>query len=273
MNTFNIDYMQFSSNIKVIGNVATWEDSYKKSNMRFYERMTTYRNGVRMYTGNPNSDKKLIVLDGKTCDRLGVDAGFCDRVINEFGGTVSRIDLAMTTDKHIIERFFKDKDRIVSGLWQKMKGIVDDNKNLETVYVGDLKARGRKGIVRCYDKAVELGLDDCIMNRVEIELKQKHAQLATKRLSVGESIPSVMNSKFRIDAQWYTEIFTSEISDRRFALEPEYYEEEIHKKMAWLMKQVAPSLAYVMKYDDDNNTKNYDLFNAEVVKKLRMIGG
>lgn len=263
---FNIDYLQFSSDVRITGKLMDADSHNKASTMRFYKRMTIYENGVRRYVGNANTEKALVVLDGKTCKRLGVDSKLLGRVLGDWSGTVSRIDLAMTIDEKIIEKFMGDKEHVVSELWEEMKGIVDSEKNLETVYVGDMKKRGKKGIVRCYDKAIELGLENCIMNRIEIELKSKHAQVSARRIAKGASIQSVMNSKFKIDRQWYRDIFSDDVATERFPHVETYETTEIQKKMAWLIKQVVPSLRYVKEYDQEHSTQNWELLMKEVKK-------
>jgi len=263
---FNIDYLQFSSNVSIIAALQSEDSHNKTSNMRFYKRMTVYENGVRKYVGNTNTGKALIVLDGKTCAKLGVDKNVLTDVLGAWQGTVSRIDLAMTIDKEIIEQFMADKEFHVSTLWQTTKAIVDENKKVQTVYVGDMKNRGRKGIVRCYDKAAELGLEDCILNRVEIELKHKHAQISSQRIARGASIQSVMNSKFKIAKKWYSDIFSEDVATERFPHVEQFETTEIQKKMAWLMQQVVPSLRFVKEHDQKNGTKNWQLLMKEVEK-------
>jgi len=266
---FRIDYIQFSSNLRVIASVEGWDSVAQKSNMRFYDRMTTYENGLRVYTGNPNTEKRLFVVDGKTCERLKINHETCDKIVNEWDSTVSRIDLALTTDKEILKKIMRDKGKIESKLWNDIKVLADGELSLETIYIGNMKDRGRKGIVRCYDKAVQLGLEaGIIMQRIEIELKQKHAQTATRRLATGKSIQSVMNAKFKIDAKWYRDIFSDDIALGRFVIHKESGLTDIQRKMLWLMKQVVPSMAYVVEYDVQNGTKNFELLMQEIEKKL-----
>jgi DNA relaxase NicK len=209
-----------------------------------------------MYEGNVNTEKSLFVLSGTVCDRIGVDSKWLSSLLSD-NATVSRLDLCVTTDVNILKKVQSDREKIESELYREMKIISDAEYTPQTIYIGDMQKRKKKGIVRFYDKALQLGLDELDMFRYEIEMKQKHAQIGAKRLASGESIPSVMNSKFRVNAQWYEELMGSEISTKRFDYEEEEEEEEIIKKMAWLERQVLPSIQYVIDYDRDNGTENF----------------
>lgn len=267
---FRIDYIQFSSNLRVIAPIENFDNVAKKSNIRFYDRMTQYDSGLRVYTGNPNTEKRLFVVDGATCERLNINNNTCHRIVNEWQSTVSRIDLAMTIDEDILPKIMADKSMIESDLWSGIKVIADEELSPETIYIGDMKKRGRKGIVRCYNKAIQLGKEaDVIMQRIEVELRQKHAQTATQRIGNGASIPSVMNAKFRISTEWYQDIFSKDVATDRFKINDDNAKTEIQKKMVWLMRQVAPSLAYVLEYDKSHDTKNFVLLMERVLKEQR----
>jgi DNA relaxase NicK len=124
--------------------------------------------------------------------------------------------------------------------------------------------RGKKGIVRAYDKALQLGLDDLRAYRIETEIRHKHAHICSKRIANGETIASVMNSKFFIDKKWYRDLLGSDISTSRFK---DLHKEEIapiDAKMQWLMRAVTPTLQYVIDYDKANGTSNF----ASILEKL-----
>lgn len=226
--------------------------------------MTKYDNGSVMFEGNPNSDKKLFVLSGQACTKLQVnDRDDWLMSLLNCNATISRIDLAMTTDVVILEKFVSDYEKIVSKQFQSMKVISDHEYTPQTIYCGDMSKRGKNGIVRAYDKALQLNISG-IMQRVEIELKRKDAHIASKRLAIGESIQSVMNSKFRIDSEWYQELFGNDVSTVRFPTEMTEEMPEIERKMLWLESQVLPSLQYVIDYDKANGTSNF----ARILDKL-----
>ena len=254
---YRIDYLQFSATIEAIFSITSIEEFQKRSNIPFYESMTKYDNGIIRYDGNPNTEKSLYILTGSVCETLGVDELFCNQVLDEFHGKASRLDLAMTTDQSILALILKDKDKIISEMFQQIKIIADADFTPETIYIGDIKKRGKKGIVRAYDKGLQMGLEGVTRHRIEIELKRDQADLALKRIASGNSIQSVMNSKFRIDVEWYKLMFGEDIAINRFKDLTNVERKEIDKKMAWVEKQVIPSLRYIIDYDRDNNTQNF----------------
>lgn len=254
---FRIDYVQFSakaSSVKLPLQVGHGWDF--RSNMQFYKTMKKYDNGLVVYEGNPNSDKKLFVFSGKACDNVNFNRDTFDALL-QFKPKYSRLDLAMTCDFGVLSKIMSDKDKVVSKKFPKGKVISDLDYTPETIYFGDLKKRADNGIVRCYDKALQLKLDDIVRQRIEVEFRKDDADIASRRVHSGESIPSVMNSRFRIDSDWYKEIFGSDVSTKRFkSIDPDELS-EIERKMLWLHKQVVPTLNYVIEYDKANGTSNF----------------
>lgn len=253
---FRIDYVQFSSNSTVRADLAEGHGWEFKSNNRFYKTMKRYDNGLVTYEGNPNTDKRLFVFAGKACENVNMSPDTLRRIA-QFEPEYSRIDLAMTCDFEILSKIIADKAKVESRMYSDGKVIADLDYTPETIYFGDLSKRGRKGIVRCYDKALQLNLEGVVRNRIEIEYKQKHARVAAKRLQRDESIPSVMNSKFKINVPWYEEIFGEDVATSRFSDVTQDDIPEIERIMAWLHKQVVPSLKKVVEYDERNGTDNF----------------
>jgi len=260
---FKVDYLQFSANRKPAWLLNSIDDYQTKSNKPFYTHMTRYANGAVQYSGNPNTDKHLFVLSGTVCSSLGVSKPiWLQSLINDHA-TVSRIDLCCTVDEKILDKVLASNEKIVSGRYSEIKVISDQHYTPETIYIGDMKKRAKKGIVRCYDKAYQLGIDD-IMDRIEIECKRSDAHLATKRLASGEQMQAVMNSRFRIEDDWYREIFGNDVSTKRFDYPDDTPMREIDRKMLWLEKQVIPTLQYVIDYDKESGTSNF----ARLLDKL-----
>lgn len=259
---FKIDYIQFSAERLPLWLVNENEDFRKKSNMAFYTHRTRFLNGAVMYEGNPNTDKKLFVLSGSVCDHFKVSPAWLKSIIDD-DGTVSRIDFAMTTDLNILDLLQRDHKSIQSKMFTDVKIISDAEYTPQTIYCGDMKKRAKKGIVRAYDKGLQLGVD-LAMYRIELELRQKHANIASKRYAHGESIPSIMNTKFKIDREWYMDIFGNDESTMRFADRGEDEIPEIDRKMLWLESQVIPSIQYVIDYDKEHGTDNF----ARLYRKL-----
>lgn len=252
-----IDYMQFSFNAMVIGALESFKDFHGKSNMKFYKTMTRYQNGVVVYDGNPNTDRRLAVLSGKVCKILNVGRDFI-RESRAWGAKYSRLDLAMTTDVPILEKIQDDHESVISEKFSDGKMIADFEGKPQTLIFGDMKDRSKKGMVRCYDKALELGLDDIILHRIEVENRRNDAEIASKRVENGATIQSVMNSRWRIDKTWYTDMMSDTIATQRFSPDEKPDIPEIEKKMAWIHKQVIPSLKYVIEYDQANGTNNFE---------------
>lgn len=252
---FKVDYIQFSTLRKPPWLIDSFVDFRKKSNKQFYTHMTRYTNGAVLYEGNPNTDKGLFVLSGSVCDKLPITPAWMQWHIDN-DATISRIDLAMTTDTNVLALLQADNGAIQSHMFTEGKIISDIEYTPETIYFGDMKKRAKKGIVRAYDKGLQLGLD-LSMYRIEVELRQKHAQIASKRYAHGESIPNIMNAKFKVLRPWYEDIFGDNESTMRFADRGEDQIPEIDRKMLWLENQVLPSLQYVIDYDRQNGTNNF----------------
>ena len=255
---FKIDYLQFSTYTRPNWLVSHQDDYKKRSNKAFYTHMTNYANGAVVYEGNANSEKKLVVMSGSVCAKFNMDRQWMQSLVSTRETLVSRIDLCVTVSNNILDLIQKDHRSIQSKLYNKIQIISDADYTPQTIYVGDFANRKKKGIVRAYDKALQLGLGDLSMYRLEVELKQKHAKIASKRLAMGQSIPSIMQSKFKIDRPWFNDIFGDEISTMRFNDTKDDNVSEIVKKMAWIEKQVMPSLKYISDYDKKNGTKNMD---------------
>jgi len=231
--------------------------------MPFYQRMRKYENDVTIHYDNPSTPRILIVMTGKACKAKGVDAGLCKRVLED-GGSVSRIDLAMTTNMNFLGKIVEDSAKVESKLYPTGIVIADMEYTPQTIYYGDFKKRGKNGIVRAYDKGLQLGLDGLEMYRLEVENKRKHANITSKRLAHGESICDCMNAKFKVNADWYRELMGSGVSTKRFPDVDGNEMSEIDRKMAWLQKQVLPSLQYVLDYDNENGTNNFE----SIINKL-----
>lgn len=255
---FRIDYLKFSARIFADFELKTppFERS-EISPLRFYKTVKRYENGLVEHIGNPATDKSLFILDGETCQHFNVDADFLKRVIGEWKGTISRLDIAMTTTQEIIPLVLADKKKVESRMFShdKMKIYADGDMNAETIYFGDLRTRGRKGIVRVYDKARHLGIEGPLQ-RIEIEFGRKHAHLAAQRIASGASLPAVFNSKFRINADWYEKMFGTAVAARRFSIPYPYRMSEIERKMEWIERQVVPTLKLLKKFDEKKGTAN-----------------
>lgn len=127
--------------------------------IRFYKRGYQHPRGYRLYFGNPNSARALIVASGQTMQSLRndfLDAEILDHILT-LGGEVTRLDLAVTDwntfDGMIelgdIEKWVSEGLIEAEGLSGQAKTISSlafgGRKDLETLYIGDMKKRGKKG--------------------------------------------------------------------------------------------------------------------------------
>ena len=254
---YSIDYLQYTIKDMPAFKPVDGVDAWRKSYMRMYERMRICQNGTHIHIGNPNSDKYLVVMSGTACTKVGVDKHYLANIVS-CEANITRLDLAMTTNFNFLPLLMNDYKAIESNLWYGVKCIADAEYTPETIYIGDMKQRGKKGIVRAYNKGLQIGLD-LDMFRLETEYRKKHAKIGAKRIASSETIPSVMNSKFYVKTEWYKKLLGSTVSTTRFKDITKVDEESpISKKMAWIMKSVLPSLQYVIDYDKVNGTNNFE---------------
>lgn len=254
---FKIDWLQFSADVVYMPITEGEEPKPEKSSQRFYRSMQKYSSGLVVHHGNPNTGRPLYVLTGKVCDRLCVGQDLLKNIIYDWKGSIGRLDLAMTVDVPILDKIMRDKDKVVSEMYQECKAIVDGDMTVETIYFGDQKKRGKKGIVRCYDKGKQLDLSDCLLHRIEVENKGKNATVAGKRIVRGEPIGDVMNAKFRIDAEWYKDLVGDGVSNSRFSNDVDEDMTDIERKIMWIHNQVIPSMQDIIDYDIENGTTNF----------------
>jgi len=262
---YSIDYIQFSSPnmiwIDRYGNrKAAWQVVNQSiAPVRFYRIGYEFSNGVRAYHGNTNSDNWLYILSGKTCENLGVDASFIQNIFDNHG-KISRIDFAITTDNNFLRHMIRDARKIESRIYSKLLFIGDSSIEPQTVYLGDMKKRGRKGIVRAYNKSLELGLDESEtkLYRFEYESRKKKAQIDAKRYARGVSIPAIILSRINIDSDWFKYLMSGETEPAESRIyDDKPLETQIARKMRWVDKQVVPTLRYIIDYDRKYGTQNW----------------
>lgn len=228
------------------------------SPVRFYKRGYQHPSGFRLYFGNPHSKDALVVASGETMQSLRndyLDAEILDWILSQ-GGKFSRLDLAVTewnTFEGLIE--LKDIEKwysqgliespLVSGGLKEISSILPNSGRIaETLYIGEMSKRGKKGIFRAYDKGIELGLGEYMATRLELELKRDNAQSVAKRLAESNDISGNFRSKFNVRAKDFERLMDSDAvnTTRGKAIAKEEGEAEINKRWEWLLNQVAPAL-------------------------------
>ena len=177
----NIDYLQYSLNYREQTCVS--QGHRKLSGHGFYTRGYMDGLGVARYFGNPNSKKAFVVMSGRALHNhraVNWDIVETMQKVIDSGGKFSRIDIAIT--EYVEDKLFTlddvensiNDERIVSSWFEhgskKIVAIDREYDNpTETIYMGDMENRGKKGIFRAYDKGLEMGLDRWIATRIEVE--------------------------------------------------------------------------------------------------------
>lgn len=271
-----IDYIQFSMEDFQYATVDKPERTI--SPIRFYTHCIVYpQTGIRVLSGNPNSKKQLVVMSGTACNKFGQSnlKQFIEYQLSQ-GATVSRIDLCVTSD--CAEHIEMTKDALASGVVtskrldierSKVIGRVDDTP--ETIYIGDVKKRGRKGIMRVYDKAVELGVD-MPMTRFELECKGSVANNNAKRWVNGVDIGNMIRASVDCSRKWWIDVMgKNDPLPQVNAPDKDSYEDEIARRWQWLCEQVAPALGKAIAKDESMGLGygNFDRFNDIVSKNYR----
>jgi DNA relaxase NicK len=228
------------------------------SPVRFYKRGYMHPNGFRLYFGNPNSKLAMVVASGETMQSLRndqyLDAQILDWVLSQ-DGQVSRLDLAVTeyVESELIllediEKWYL-QERIESPLAKygcKTISSVSKDAGVErqTIYIGDIAKRGKRGIFRAYDKGVEMGIGNEMVTRLELELKRENAHATAKRLVESNDIAGNFRAKFNVKADEFNRLMEADAvtvtRGKNQAKEAE--QDEINRRWDWLMKQVAPAL-------------------------------
>lgn len=246
-----IDYMQFTSD-KPYGNES---DPYeiKKSYEKNYKMMRVYENGLVCHTGHNKSKRWKNVLSGKVCDLIDNQASKIKELLVD-GATFSRIDLAITVEDGISVSLFQQwaRKKIVFGALAD-RGIMtienDKEQRVETTYVGDLSRRGDFGVFRCYDKAVQIGIDGRNLVRLELEERKDRAQITAKRFANGMNIGDLIRQRVDVDADLWREICGSK-SEQLSRYKDEKNMEIIDTTWIWLCEVVAISLGKKLAEDE-----------------------
>lgn len=254
MNTVNwytsLDWLTFTSDEPPRG----WGHPEEiKSPVRFYRIGLKYPCGTVASYGNPNSDKWLVSMSSKAITARGL---LKEEHAREFvtgriksGCKFSRIDMAITA-KHpgtltidTVREWIKGgqltgpKHRI-----EYVKSIVNDREERgETIYIGDMSKRGRRGIIRVYDKGLEQGMLANLLTRFEIEEKRDTAHHLARQLADGDSLASLIGSRLQFDNETWAMLTNDEIApERRY--KPEEQPEELDKTWVWIIERIAPVL-------------------------------
>lgn len=258
-----VDYLQWSA-LRVPSFLA---GSYLEEGctFAFYRVLRKYICGTRVLYGNANSDKYLMQMSGETCAsyNMSFPTGNASFALAQ-GGTFSRVDFAVTVNQAKPLELFRQAladGEVVSKRYEgdTPKMIADVSGKAQTIYLGDLKKRGQKGVFRAYDKALEQGLDTP-STRFELEIRGRTAHTAMCRFLVGIPISALIRAVVDVPgADWWDRIFTMPPETL-----PKFKRVEkvdlVGARWHWLMTQVAPALGKLLAIERIEGTKNYDEF-------------
>lgn len=252
----NIDYLVTS--LSLSESTVIMKGFRPISPVRFYKRGYVHPMGFRLYFGNPNSKLAMVVASGETMQSLRndqyLDAEILDWMLSQ-GGKISRMDLAVT--EYLEDDFVTVED---VRTWYE-QGLVDSSlvgiaateistvsvgggSQVETLYIGRMSERGRKGIFRAYDKGIEMGIGSEIVTRIELELKRDKAHNVAKRLAQSNDIAGNFRTHFNVRSQDFERLMDADAvpAIRGVNQVKQAEEDEIAKRWDWLLNQVAPAL-------------------------------
>ena len=272
-----VDYLQYTSD--VVPRFLGSEFLRRRSPLPFYKACQEYPCGTLMYYGNVNSEKYLIQMPGRACEEYTVKGELLPlKTCFDYGGRVSRLDLAVTAEgNENLEKFriAVGNDMVLSDRFENdaPKLICSKDGSVETVYVGSLKNRGKKGIFRAYDKGLESGLA-ANFSRFELEIRRKPATTAARRLNIGHDIGDIIRNVIDIPGdEWWVDMMGAK-SEKLPSFKGEPETDPIARRWHWLCEQVAPALAKLILLDNLQCTSNYDRFHDRVtieIEKARQL--
>lgn len=275
-----IDYMSFSAQFEEMVCVeAVNEDKTRKFEpipaIQFYKRGYRDKFGIRYYFGNPKSQKAQVVCSGSVMENLRSLRNDYEIVgwALEAGGQFSRIDLAVTNWQTLDGMIFVEDvqkwvendlidSALLSGGAKTITEVCATGKNVvQTLYVGSMKERGKKGIFRAYDKGIELDLGPYIGTRLELELKREKADIVARRLAETNDISGNFRAYFNVKHREFERLMDADaVSTKRGkAKEREEEEAALKKRWEWLINQVAPSLRQAIEDDRKNSLSDINL--------------
>ena len=280
----HIDYMQYSVPPHTIDTEAL-EDTGKP--VRNYDRAYSGTFGERYYAGNILNDSILVIYSSSALNELRKHITVPEHIekVLSSGAKFSRLDSAFDcfVDEDIIlpdeyigyatenlidtKPTWKTAPKTI-GTWKKDDG--ETKQQIETLYFGDWKKRAKRGIVRVYDKGIDLGWYANSIIRLEIEEKRANAHMSARRIAEGVSIGSVIKTRFNInDLRWQEAIDSPTIETYRGLSKDDAPDKDVWK---WLLETVAPSLGKAIAHDElEGKRQNYELFNLEVQKAYNRV--
>jgi hypothetical protein len=143
----------------------------------------------------------------------------------------------------------------------------------ETLYIGDMAKRGKKGIFRTYDKGLQLDISRFLIMRHELEERGDNAHQSAMRIAKGASSAQCFDSRFKIeDGRWKKIMDESSITIQRGENQKKEISPE-ESRWKWLIEQVAPTLRKAISAEpmDISKSENFAKFCAAagIAEKIR----
>lgn len=246
-----------------------------KSPIPFYTDAYKWDSGAIVSWGNSKTKNWLVTMPGRALDAYGIADGaaaidFLSQRIAA-GGKISRIDMAVTVEspagawtvQHIADTVSEGRAKMPHSRIGHIKTIKNEiSGHAETCYIGDMSKRARRGIIRAYDKGVELGLSALRLTRIEIEEKRNVAHTAARRIVESEAIAPVLLTRFDMpsDPIWRYVVSDEVAPLTRDTSKPKNEPET----WRWLVEKIAPVVGREIARDEINAGGNRDLFFDEV---------
>lgn len=266
--TIIVDYMSYNIPENAIPINQT---DREKSFLSHYQYMVRDDYGATYHFGSKTTDKTKVVYTGESCARLFGEISTSEHIemMLASGATFTRLDIALT--EYLVDEYPYTVERIrravskgrVDSFHAKYgaKVIADATLSPETLVIGDWKKRGKRGIVRCYDKSLEQGWGRLLVTRTEIEDKREKAHVSARRIANGEKLASVMTARFNIKETRFQRMLSGAKPSimrpkSRESSERTAYEDESFKAWSWIMSTVAPTLGKTIALDHKNGIDN-----------------
>jgi len=259
----HIDYLQMTV---PIAEKTLQNDAYEAiAPIKFYKRGYRSTNSVRYYFGNPNSNKCSVLCSGFALmferEMFKNDAAMLDYWLSR-NAKISRIDLAVTDwidtdfvtvsdvkewyERGLIESVFCEGGcKIISEVLQDAPQVD------ETLYLGNIQQRGKKGIFRAYDKGLEIELSAHLATRLEVEFKGDNAHSTASRIASTNDISGNFRAKINVNHHQFERLMDAPVADtsRNTAKPKRELDTKIDDRWNWLLNTVAPSLREAIKHD------------------------
>lgn len=263
---------------------ACREQNYKPVYpIKFYVRGWEDENGIRYYYGNPNSKKAFAVLSGQALSELRAAGNTDGAIVDAFlskDARCSRLDLAVTEyieDSLVtledVEQWFKrgliKSSWVAAGCKQIVEVPQDGDKAVQTMYIGDIQERGKKGIFRAYDKGVEMDLEKHLITRLEVEDRGDKANVSANRIAKTGDIAGVFRTRFDVDSPEFERLMQSPVAEltRRSTLPKRDEIDAAAARWHWLITKIAPSIRQAIADD-----KKLDLGDANLSRFIAAAG-